>query len=646
MNQEKFDHRKKLKENIGILIENEKLDEAKELLELYEQVEHNDIEIHSMRGVIAMMEGDLDEAERVLKQGLAIDENNFDLLYNLGYLYHSSKREKLAIACYKKAVRFPKEKVDLAIVSKLLKELEMVKDNSDSLLEEYNKCEISNCDVIIKNTDEKSMAVVGDNIFDYRESIANLFLDDVAPLVSIYVLAFNNLEKYTKTCVECILKYTKEIDYELILVDNGSNDGTFEYFQSVHYKKKKIIKVTKNIGAYEGTRHAVAECRGKYIVSIANDVYVTENWLTNMLKCAMSDTRIGMVNPVSDYISNYQSVDLGYKDFSDMQEKAASFNISDPKKWHERLRLITLGTLYKKECLDVVGLFDYGFIHDFMDDDITFRIRHAGYKTMLCKDVFVSHAGKLTDKGTDIACRSLNEGKKLFKDKYYGIDAWEDVNNYEPVMMSLIEGSRKKSVCNILGIDVLCGTPLLETKNVLREMGHYKTNLSAFTTQAKYWLDLSTICDKEVSCDRIEYINEHFKKCSFDYIIFGKRLDEYGFPYTILDKTLELLNQNGSVILKINNDCDIKKFFKILNLNHDKERLSQSCVDIGTLSEHMNSKGYYIDKILAENNTIDEESRKIILDRVKKISDDKNSNSVYNSLIIKDYIVRIKKKHR
>lgn len=643
MERENLDYKQKLKENISILIENEKLNEAKELLELYEQVENNDIESYSMKGVIAMMEGDLGEAERVLKEGLSIDENNFDLLYNLGYLYHSSKREKLAIASYKKAIRFSKEEKDLAIVSELLKELEIVNDNSDAFSEEYNECGTSNCDVIIKNTDEKSMTIVGDNIFDYRESIANSFLDVDAPLVSIYVLAFNNLEKYTKTCVECILKYTKEIDYELILVDNGSSDGTFEYFKSVSHRKKKIIKVTKNIGAYEGTRHAIAASRGKYIVSIANDLYVTNNWLKNMLQCALSDTRIGMVNPMSDYVSNNQSVDLGYKDFDDMQRKAAKFNISNPRKWHERLRLIILGTLFKKECLDGIGFVDYGFIHDFADDDLTFRVRRAGYKAVLCKDVFISHAGKISDKGSDFAIQSLEKGRKIFKDKYFGIDAWDDVNNYETNMISLIDERQGKSEYDILGIDVLCGTPLLEAKNALREKGFYNTRLAAFTTEGKYWLDLSTICGSEIASDRIEYINEYYKQCSFDYIIMGRYLNEYGFPLKNLNRILELIKDDGSLILKINNEDDLRRFLAMIDMYKYTDRKNTSYIGLEELSNYLESKGYFIEKALSENHSIDDQSKKNIFSRIRKICD-VDAESIFDKMLVKDYTIKVSRK--
>lgn len=359
-------------------------------------------EFWNMKGIICLKTKNFEIAINCLKKAMEIDKYNVDAEYNLAYAYEMTKNYYNALQIYNKILNSVKD-------DDFKKEIYSCIDKIYLILESFS------CDIIIKNTDKKNAPEPNVNIFLGRSNILESILEDDAPLVSIFVLAYNNLEKYTKTCVQCILKYTKGIDYELILVDNGSSDGTFEYFKTVPYEKKKIIKVTNNIGAVFASEQAIHESRGKYIVTIPNDVYVTENWLFNMLKCINSDEKIGMVNPVCDYVTNLQSVDLGYQNFDDMQLKASKFNVSNPKKWEERLRLITLGTMYKRECLDTIGFIDYGFFHDFGDDDITFRIRHAGYKAILCKDVFVSHAGKITDKGADLSRKSIEKGKRYLR---------------------------------------------------------------------------------------------------------------------------------------------------------------------------------------------------------------------------------------
>ena len=401
--------------------------------------------------------------------------------------------------------------------------------------------------MIVVNTDGREAPQPGDGLIPSRKNKIIANLGDKSQLVSIYLLGYNRLEK-TKKSLASLLKYTTDIDFELVLVDNGSTDGTLDYFRSIEFDRKKIVRVTKNMGAYDPTWDHLS---GRYIVGIMNDVYVTKNWLANLLKCATSDDRIGMVVPVSSNVFNYQNVEMRFDTIEEMHEKAAQFNISDPLKWHERLRLQPVVGLYKREALDIVGKIDYGFFHDFADDDITFRIRQVGYKAVLCKDTFVHHDHDIfhgEDKDPEVFRRSLEAGRDDFKRKYYGVDAWDDVNNYEQLMMSLVEPQEVKGSpgVNILGIDVLCGTPILELKNKLRESEIYNSQLSAFSTDAKYWLDLKTICEGEVFVDRVEYLNDHFSGTQFNFIILGKPVNFYDAPFMLIKEIFKLLKRMGT----------------------------------------------------------------------------------------------------
>lgn len=400
----------------------------------------------------------------------------------------------------------------------------------------------------------------------------NALLNKAGSEVTIVIGGFNRLEK-TKRCVESVLKYTKNINYDLILIDNGSSDGTFEYFKTVEHDKIRIIRFNKNFGFRVATDYLDLKFFSKYYVCLANDMIVTENWLDNMLKIAKSDPKIGMVNPMTSNVSNNQMYNLEFKDYDEMQQKAAQFNISDPTKWQERLRLVTLGTLYTKECIYAVGwpLADCGFTHDFADDDETFRVRRAGYKAILAGDTWIHHdhnVFKLEDKDPVAFRHSLQTGRKNFSDKYFGIDAWDDVGNYvfpfigEHILMPPdIEGVK------ILGIDVKCGTPVLDIKNTIRKYNIFDPEVSAFTTDSKYHIDLKTICCGEVVCDRIEYLNDSFEKDSFDYIIIDKCINKYSEPIKVLKNAYSLLKSGGQLFFKLKNTYNIFTQLELMGYN-------------------------------------------------------------------------------
>ena len=115
----------RLKENIIKLIENNRLEMAKELLNQYEKIVSNDIDIYSIKSVIAMMSGDIKEAEKVLIEGLSLDEENFDILYNLAYLYQVCAKKELCLEYCKRALQCTKNKEEASEVLKILYDMEI-----------------------------------------------------------------------------------------------------------------------------------------------------------------------------------------------------------------------------------------------------------------------------------------------------------------------------------------------------------------------------------------------------------------------------------------------------------------------------------------------------------------------------------------
>lgn len=578
-------------------------------------------EFWNLKALICIKASEYDAAKNCLEKALSKDENNIDYLFNLAYVYEKLNNKFKAYYTYEK--------------------LEELCDNSEEkkeLIKRMDEICFKNQQIIEKNTDNNVGAEFGDNIYTARKNVVQAMEDDNIPLVDVCIQAYNNLEKYTKTCVECVLKYTKNINYRLILIDNGSNDGTFEYFKSIKHPNKKIVRVTKNLGSAYGANQIYLNYNASYMVYVPNDLFVTENWLSNMLTCAMSDEKIGMVVPACDNVPNQQSINLDYKDFDDMQRKACKYNKSDSRMWEERIRLVTLGTLFKKECLDVIGFFDYGFFHEFSDDDITFRVRRAGYKAVLCKDTFVSHAGTGNDRGAELSKMTFEAGRKIFNEKYNGIDSWED-GDRDPAIVSITSSENKSSLdgMKILGIDTGCGQKILDVKNKLRNNGIFNTYLSAFSTEARFFSDLNTVC-KEVNVDKIDTICSYYDSCYFDYIVIGKYINEYENPYRVVKNATRLLKSTGQLIIKIGNTDDFITLLKILGFNFNVESSKARRLNYDDLNEYLKQNNCIIDNIIGVNyDFIDSISGKI--DDIVKFLDDNARNKAF----VKEYVVSIVK---
>lgn len=422
---------------------------------------------------------------------------------------------------------------------------------------------------LIINTDE-FFAASGTDIWENREKAYKMYGAPGVPKCSIAVLAYNRLDK-TKYCVECILKYTADVDYELLLIDNGSNDGTSEYFDKVEYENKKIIRITKNIGSGFAWRMAREAFSGKYLVLISNDVYVTSSWLSNLLKCYESDARIGFVGPVSSNVSNFQQVDLTYRSYDEMQAKAAVYNVSDPSKWEERMRLISLIGIYSRPVLDAVGLNDAAFIHNFTEDDFALRLRRAGYKLMLCRDTWVCHDHEYVfsdEEAKSAFLRSIDTGRAIFKEKYHGLDAWEDVLDFERgLLMPLETHAFAPDKLSCLVVDGRCGSPVLELKNILKRRGSKSFDVHAFTTEAKYFADLESVA-KSAKCDRIEFIHAHYDTAAFDIIALAKPINFYADPLLALKNLYTLVKPHGILLFKLYNCGNYEAFSRLAGLNY------------------------------------------------------------------------------
>jgi len=124
---------KDIKKNINILVQNGDVDVAKSLLEQYKNIIYEDIETYSIEGSILIIEGKLNEAKEVLKHGLNIDKCNFDLNYNLGYLYENTNEYELSLEYYKRAINAA-ENQDM--INEINSTIENLKNKLDLVLEE------------------------------------------------------------------------------------------------------------------------------------------------------------------------------------------------------------------------------------------------------------------------------------------------------------------------------------------------------------------------------------------------------------------------------------------------------------------------------------------------------------------------------
>ncbi|MBB6215728.1 GT2 family glycosyltransferase [Anaerosolibacter carboniphilus] len=239
---------------------------------------------------------------------------------------------------------------------------------------------------------------------------------------SIVILTYNQLH-YTKLCIDSIRKYTEQGAYGIIVVDNHSTDGTVEWLKT--QEDIQAIFNDENLGFPKGCNQGMKIAQGDNVLLLNNDVIVTPNWLSNLTTCLYSAEHIGAVGAVTNSCSNHQTIPFTYKTLEELIPFAEKNNISNKDQWEEKPRLIGYCMLIKNEVVEKIGFLDERFSPgNFEDDDYCYRIRRAGYKLLLCKDVFIHHFGSTSfGKDRQEFGDILAINRKKFIDKW-GFDAW------------------------------------------------------------------------------------------------------------------------------------------------------------------------------------------------------------------------------
>ncbi len=240
-------------------------------------------------------------------------------------------------------------------------------------------------------------------------------------LVSIIILTFNQL-KHTKLCLKSIKEHTQQ-PHELIIVDNGSTDGTMDYLREYvgNHTNTRVVSNAENLGFAAGNNQGLAVAKGDYLLLLNNDTIVTEGWLTRLLSVFDRYPEAGIVGPVSSNISGPQLVtDASYQTLEQMHRFARKWSAEHRGQTTELLRVVGFCLLAKREVVERIGgLYEEYGSGNFEDDDFCLRARAAGYKALIARDSFVHHTGSQTFRGAGIDYRqSLERNWEIFKKRW------------------------------------------------------------------------------------------------------------------------------------------------------------------------------------------------------------------------------------
>ena len=196
--------------------------------------------------------------------------------------------------------------------------------------------------------------------------------------LSIITLTCNKIE-YTKKYIQSLYTYTK--DFELILVDNGSTDGTAEYLKQLQKKQNniKVIFNSENLGFAKGNNQGIEIAQGEYIGFLNNDILLYPNWFEECEK-VFKNKKAAFVAP--RHINPHYHL-TNEKDYIKFFHKNFNYTKSFEKSFDECVFSCVITT---RNVIDNIGKFDENYKQAFFEDnDFKYRAINSGY------DVYVAN---------------------------------------------------------------------------------------------------------------------------------------------------------------------------------------------------------------------------------------------------------------
>lgn len=385
---------------------------------------------------------------------------------------------------------------------------------------------------------------------------------------TIVLCAYNKLE-YTKLAVESIFAHTDFSSgrVELITINNGSDDGTREYFESLPHTKK--INLKYNILGFNAALYIV---EGKYYVGYSNDVIATPHWLEHLLAAIESDERVAHAVPTcnEEGISNLQGIPVPYlntfEGMEEMQKFAAEHNRLNPAHWEEQSVLMPFLSITRTDVYKM-GLVDPIYTRaEFVDDDLSTLLRRSGWRQILLKDTFMHHFGGVTlgagrQKG---AGNALDEMRRVYYEKW-GVDAWDSRGTFIGVedvwLWHTLHDHERALILEPRFGDLACALV-----NAYRRSG-FTPHMTAAVFDRRYLPDTDYIFDETMTAAEVEDIAAQ-SAGQYDIISAGCYLDELPVKDIIaaIEQLYGLLAEGGVLILPVRNPSSAYELAHVMNM--------------------------------------------------------------------------------
>lgn len=211
--------------------------------------------------------------------------------------------------------------------------------------------------------------------------------------VSVVVPNYNGI-KFMEACLKALKEQENAPEFEIIVVDNGSTDGSREVAESYH--DVQIVSLEKNYGFCRAVNEGIKASKAPYVILLNNDTRVFPDFVKALYHRITGDTNIFSVSSMMIQAKQPEFIDDA-GDFYCALGWAYAKGKDKPIADYEHTYPITAAcggaSIYRKQVFDTIGYFDEAHFAYLEDIDVGYRARLYGYQNVYEPKARVYHEG-------------------------------------------------------------------------------------------------------------------------------------------------------------------------------------------------------------------------------------------------------------